>query len=276
MWRCAVSSLYKSVFKLILCSSFYLFPAILLTQQQEVEVLVIKAVGDVMLGSITPKTILPPNYEVFDGIREYLSSADVVLCNLEGMFITKDIKAAKHKLHKPHNYYFGTPVEFAVILKKLNFNVVSLNNNHIMDYGMAAYKLTQQTLTQLGLHCATNQKYATLEIKNTKIAVVAFSFTDTNYSILNISDAKNKITKIKQQHDIVIVSFHGGAEGEEALYVKNSTEYFLGENRGNVVEFAHSVIDAGADLVIGHGPHVLRAVEVYKNKLIAYSLGNFL
>ncbi|MEJ2507021.1 MAG: CapA family protein, partial [Ignavibacteriaceae bacterium] len=77
-------------------------------------------------------------------------------------------------------------------------------------------------------------------------------------------------------YDLIIVSFHGGAEGKDAAHVKDSTEIFLGENRGNVYRFAHTAIDAGADMVIGHGPHVLRAMEIYKNKLIAYSLGNFL
>jgi hypothetical protein len=72
------------------------------------------------------------------------------------------------------------------------------------------------------------------------------------------------------------VSFHGGAEGSRAQHVSDMHEEFLGEDRGNVIAFAHTVIDAGADLVIGHGPHVLRALELYRGKLVAYSLGNFL
>ena len=76
-------------------------------------------------------------------------------------------------------------------------------------------------------------------------------------------------------HDIVIVSFHGGAEGSKALHVPYGQETFYGENRGHLREFTHTVIDAGADLVWGHGPHVLRGMEVYKDRLIAYSLGNF-
>ncbi len=75
--------------------------------------------------------------------------------------------------------------------------------------------------------------------------------------------------------DIVIVSFHGGAEGSKYQHVTRKTETFLGQNRGNVYEFAHLVIDAGADIVFGHGPHVTRAVEIYKNRFITYSMGNF-
>lgn len=81
---------------------------------------------------------------------------------------------------------------------------------------------------------------------------------------------------LKDENDLVIVSFHGGAEGKDALRIPGGEEIFAGEKRGDVVRFARAAIDAGADLVIGHGPHVPRAIELYKGKLIAYSLGNFL
>jgi hypothetical protein len=68
---------------------------------------------------------------------------------------------------------------------------------------------------------------------------------------------------------------HGGKEGRSALRVQDETEYFLEENRGNLVRFARSAVDRGADLVLGHGPHVPRALEIYQGRLIAYSLGNF-
>jgi hypothetical protein len=90
-----------------------------------------------------------------------------------------------------------------------------------------------------------------------------------------LEKAKMQVAGLKKQADIVIVSFHGGAEGTRFEHVTRKTEVFRGENRGNVYAFAHGVIDAGADVVLGHGPHVTRAVEVYKKKFIAYSLGNF-
>jgi hypothetical protein len=71
------------------------------------------------------------------------------------------------------------------------------------------------------------------------------------------------------------VSFHGGAEGAGAEVLPFAREIFAGEDRGNVVEFAHAMVDAGADLVLGHGPHVARPMELYHDRLIAYSLGNF-
>jgi hypothetical protein len=83
------------------------------------------------------------------------------------------------------------------------------------------------------------------------------------------------VTQLAATHDIVIVSFHGGAEGNGAEVLPFAREIFAGEDRGNVVEFAHAMIDAGADLVLGHGPHVVRPMELYHDRLIAYSLGNF-
>jgi hypothetical protein len=109
-----------------------------------------------------------------------------------------------------------------------------------------------------------------------RIALAAFGYSENSHNISDLENAKNVINSLNDKYDIIIVSFHGGAEGRDAVHIKDTTETFLGENRGNVIAFAHTVIDAGADMVIGHGPHVLRAMEVYKNKLIAYSLGNFL
>jgi hypothetical protein len=83
------------------------------------------------------------------------------------------------------------------------------------------------------------------------------------------------IDSLKKQCDIVIVSFHGGGEGPAYEHVTRKDESFMGTRRGNVYQFAHKAIDAGADIVLGNGPHVSRALEIYNNRLIAYSLGNF-
>jgi len=79
----------------------------------------------------------------------------------------------------------------------------------------------------------------------------------------------------RQQADLVIVSMQAGAEGSDALIVRDQPERYLGEERGNTFRFARRAVELGADLVIGHGPHVLRGMECYRGKLIAYSLGNF-
>jgi hypothetical protein len=93
--------------------------------------------------------------------------------------------------------------------------------------------------------------------------------------MLDLAAARRLVSHIKAEHDIVLISFHGGAEGLDALHIPFANEFYYNEDRGDVVAFAHAVIDAGADLVLGHGPHVPRALELYRGRLIAYSLGNF-
>ncbi|MGC9120252.1 MAG: CapA family protein [Sulfurihydrogenibium sp.] len=238
--------------------------------------IIIKAVGDTMLGSYTPKRILPPKdgNEFVESVGNLLKDADIVMCNLEGSFVKEDFKPVKKGSGKVFN--FGMPYYLAQTLKNLGFNVVSFNNNHVLDYGYEGYEFTKTLLKSMDINYATREDFAVIEVKGKKVAVVAFGFNGGKYRITDIENAKKEVSQLKSKYDIVIVSFHGGAEGKSALHVRNQTEYFLGENRGNVVEFARGVVDAGADLVIGHGPHVLRAVEIYKGKLIAYSLGNFL
>ena len=241
----------------------------------------IKAVGDIMLGSVTPKIVLPPDSgKVFvKEIGDYLKDADIVFGNFEGTFILKNFlpkKCSEQARKMERCYEFGMPEYLSPILNRLHFNVLNLDNNHSNDYGWKGYNFTQNKLKDLNIYFTAKKKPLNISFKNKKIIIVPFGFSETSYLISNIKKAKNIISKLNTKNNIIIVSFHGGAEGKKALHVTNSTEIMYGENRGNVKEFAHSVIDAGADLVLGSGPHVLRALELYKKHLIAYSLGNFL
>jgi hypothetical protein len=87
--------------------------------------------------------------------------------------------------------------------------------------------------------------------------------------------ARALIQKAGRRADVVAVYMHAGAEGGDATHVTGSEEVYAGEDRGNPQAFAHAAVDAGADLVIASGPHVLRGMEFYRHRLIAYSLGNF-
>jgi poly-gamma-glutamate capsule biosynthesis protein CapA/YwtB (metallophosphatase superfamily) len=107
------------------------------------------------------------------------------------------------------------------------------------------------------------------------VAFIGFSTYREHNRVQDIDHAIALVQTAKAQADIVVVSFHAGKEGTDATATRDQTEYFFSENRGNVVQFSRNVIDHGADLVLGHGPHVPRALELYNNKLIAYSLGNF-
>jgi hypothetical protein len=107
------------------------------------------------------------------------------------------------------------------------------------------------------------------------VAVVGFASYPWSASLTDVLAAKRLVRKASRLADVVVVTMHAGAEGNDHQHVARGTERFLGENRGDVVRFSHAVVDAGADLVVGHGPHVLRGMEWYKKRLIAYSLGNF-
>src|SRR5260370_237151 len=106
------------------------------------------------------------------------------------------------------------------------------------------------------------------------IAVLGFSPHDGSMKAVR-ANVVETVKTAKKSSQIVMVSFHIGAEGLSAQHVTKKEEWFLGDSRGNVYDLAHAAIDAGADLVVGHGPHCLRAMELYKGRLIVYSMGNF-
>jgi hypothetical protein len=241
----------------------------------------IKAVGDVMLGSVTPKEILPADSgkEFINSIGNLLMNADIVFGNLEGAIINDEMepqKCSDRSRDAGTCYEFGMPEYLAPVLKELGFNVLNQDNNHSEDYGEEGYRFTQRALRELGIKFMPKQGYVDFTFGKIRVAIVAFGYSDYSNNISDLANTESLISNLDNIYDLIIVSFHGGAEGKDAAHVKDSTEIFLGENRGNVYRFAHTAIDAGADMVIGHGPHVLRAMEIYKNKLIAYSLGNFL
>jgi hypothetical protein len=240
----------------------------------------IAAVGDIMMGSVTPQRWLPPDdgEGLFDGVAGYFQGVDIVFGNLEGAIMDGAEPGKCRDSRSPWCFEFKTPTRYAHYLKKAGFNVLNIANNHAWDFGWEGVRSTLETLQGAGLQPVGGQALATLEIRGKRVAVAGFSYSPSlySYSLLDIPSAAEVVRKLKERFDLVIVSFHGGAEGKNAVQVPNRAETFLGENRGQVIRFSRAMIDAGADLVLGHGPHVLRAVELYKEKLIAYSLGNFL
>jgi poly-gamma-glutamate capsule biosynthesis protein CapA/YwtB (metallophosphatase superfamily) len=169
------------------------------------------------------------------------------------------------------------PEHYGKIIKDAGFNLLSIANNHVGDFDDKGRKKTVQILDSLKIHYAgqTNYPFVLFEKDNVKFSFCAFAPNENTLSINNIDSAKILVRYLKTISDIVIVSFHGGAEGSKHEHVPKKREIFFNENRGDVYAFSHAVIDVGADLVLGHGPHVTRAAEVYKNKFIIYSLGNF-
>lgn len=239
----------------------------------------ITAVGDIMLGSAFPSKInLPPDDAVnsFQAVDSLLKG-DIVFGNLEGCFLDSGNSNKCNDVNPNSCYAFRMPERYAGIYKKAGFNVLSIANNHVGDFDTRGRKNTAKVLDSLKIHYAgqVNKPFEIFEKDSVKYGFCAFAPNENTVSINKIDSAKALVARLKKQVDIVIVSFHGGGEGARFEHVPRKNEIFYRENRGNVYKFAHAVIDAGADVVLGHGPHVTRAVEVYKNKFIAYSLGNF-
>jgi len=170
------------------------------------------------------------------------------------------------------------PESYVTNLTNAGFNLMSIANNHVHDFGRDGALNTLKVLTQSNIHTAGLEKvceYTIFEKNGVKYGFCAFSPNSGVVNINNYEKVREIIPHLNSLCDIVIVSFHGGAEGPAHNRVPQKREIFLGENRGDVHEFAHLCIDLGADIVFGHGPHVPRAMEIYKDRFIAYSLGNF-
>jgi len=235
-------------------------------------------VGDIMMGTTYPLSSLPPGdgKELLSGVSGLLADADVTFGNLEGPFL--DIGGTPKKCLSEENCYsFRMPTRYAGYLNDAGFDLLNLANNHSGDMGIEGRESTYKTLDELGLAYVGTNDIPTeiLNYRGIRIGFAGFSPNKGTPGLNDIDEAIKSIKELKSECDIVVVTFHGGAEGPGAQRVPRKKEYFLDENRGNVYEFAHSMIDAGADLVMGHGPHVMRAVELYNKRFIAYSLGNF-
>jgi len=242
--------------------------------------LCIAAVGDIMLGTSYPdNSALSPDSALnsFKYVEQHLQNADLTFGNLEGPLLDGG-QPANYKLHlKSKPYFFRMPAKYCGILKNAGFDVLSIANNHIGDFGQTGRNSTTRALDSCGIHYAGLLEYPAAEFKinGIKYGFCAFAPNSHTISLLDMNTAINIIGVLKQHCDIVIVSFHGGAEGPEFEHVAPGGESYFTEKRGDLRAFAHTAIDNGADLILGHGPHVSRAMEIYKNRLVAYSLGNF-
>lgn len=230
------------------------------------------AVGDVMMGS-APN--LPP-----DGGATYFSQvapsihADVALANLEGTLSTGG--STKCGTGSTSCFAFHTPPSYSLWLRQAGFTILNLANNHAADFGAVGEEQTLRALASRRLlHTGKPGEITIQTVHGIRVALLGFAPYPWAQSLTDIGAAKRLVARATQRADVVIVTMHAGAEGVSHQHVVPGTEMFLGENRGNPLAFAHAVVDAGADLVVGSGPHVLRGMEWYRGKLIAYSMGNF-
>jgi poly-gamma-glutamate capsule biosynthesis protein CapA/YwtB (metallophosphatase superfamily) len=235
-----------------------------------------RATGDVMLGTTVPEGYLPPEGggSVIANVRSLLEDADLTFVNLEGPLCDN---GRTTKCRSPaHCYAFRSPTSFGQYLKEAGVDVAGTANNHSGDFGEVCRRETEATLDTLGIAWSGPPgTVATVERNGLRIGLVAFHTSASCNHLNNLPTATALVSSVAATHDIVIVSFHGGAEGSKALHVPDGREMFFGEDRGDLRTFTRAMVDAGAHLVIGHGPHVARAMEFYKGRLIAYSMGNF-
>ncbi len=235
-------------------------------------VVAIVATGDIVMGS-TPN--LPPDggSSFFSDVQTDLAG-DVVLGNLEGTLSTGG--RSKCGAGSTDCFAFQTPPAYARWLKQAGFTVMNLANNHAYDFGADGLRQTTDALAGVGLEWTGRPGQITVQdVGPIRVAVLGFAPYRWAQSLTDVAAAKRLVRKAASHADVVVVTMHAGGEGSDRQHVRRGTERFLGENRGDPVRFAHAVVDAGADLVVGHGPHVLRGMEWYKGRLIAYSLGNF-
>lgn len=234
-------------------------------------------VGDIMPGTTFPDRRLPENdgRNLFDDVKDILSSADIAAGNMEGALADT---GSTHKKTGKYCYAFRVPTRYGKLLADAGFDFMNMANNHARDFGMNGIASTEATLKKNGIAYAGikgRQEVAIVERNGVRYGFCSFGQDSYTPRHLDFETVKRNINTLKGKADIIIVSFHGGAEGVKYRHLPDGPETFLGENRGDLRRFAHFCIDNGADVVYGHGPHVVRAMEVYKGHFIAYSLGNF-
>lgn len=237
----------------------------------------ISLTGDIMMGTTFPEVRLPANdgKDLFRDVKPFLKTADIAVGNLEGTLC--DVEDTSKK-KSPHGYSFRTPPGYASLLGDAGYDFLSMANNHAFDFGIEGVKSTEAALDGQNIKYAGikgRTAVAVVERRGVKFGFCAFGHNGYTFRTQELDGVKCILDSLKKCSDIIVVSFHGGAEGKACRRLPYGKETFLNEDRGSLRLFARFCIDNGADIVYGHGPHVVRCMEVYKDRFIAYSLGNF-
>ncbi|MCH7232574.1 CapA family protein [Glycomyces sp. L485] len=229
-------------------------------------------VGDTMPGSYPNRMPSDEGASFFDDVRSELTG-DVVIANLEGALSTLEFD----KCGGGSCIYFRLPAEYAQVFADAGIDVLNQANNHGWDAGPDGATETQDAVRDAGMTITgVKDEVAFFETEaGVTVGVVGFAPYTFYTDVRDLDAVATLVSEAKSQADLVVATAHLGAEGSDQLHTPEGVETYYGEDRGDTRAFAHTCVDAGADLVIGHGPHVLRGMELYNGKLIAYSLGNF-
>lgn len=226
--------------------------------------IIITNVGDCTLGSdptfgypdTLPAVLKSHNNDYsyfFKNVSDIFKKSDLTIANLETTFTTASDKAEKA-------YTFKGDPQMAKALALGGINAVNLSNNHIYDFKQQGFNDTIAALKNQNINYFGEKNIWITEVKGVKFGFLGYIGWSSSADFL--SKLKDDILKLKAQNCIVIINFHWGVEN---AYFPNQTQK----------DIAHAAIDNGADLIIGHHPHVIEGIEVYKNRAIFYSLGNF-
>jgi poly-gamma-glutamate capsule biosynthesis protein CapA/YwtB (metallophosphatase superfamily) len=224
-------------------------------------------VGDIALLGPAPSSL-------FTRVRGPLRHAAVAIGNLEGTLGSGG--TSKCAEGSTNCFAFQSPAQSARLLRGAGFDDLNVANNHAFDFGASGEQQTLHALARNRLHWSGRPGQITvLRAHGLRVAVLGFAPYPWAQSLLDIAAARRLVQHAAARADLVVAVLHAGAEGTDHQHVPRGTEQYLGENRGAERRFAHALVGAGADLVVASGPHVLRGLQLFHHRLIAYSLGNF-
>ena len=233
-------------------------------------------VGDIALST---QRGLPPGglARALAPVAPQLHHAQLTLGNLEGTLSSGGTsKCGPGSIGGGTCFAFQAPPSTAFALRRLGFRLVNQANNHSEDYGPSGRAQTLRALAAAGIaQTGLPGEITRLTVGGIRIAFLGFAPYGYDANLLDIPGAQALVRRARKRASIVVVIIHAGAEGADQLHTPRGTQFYLGENRGNARAFAHAVINAGASIVFGSGPHVIRGIQRYRGHLIAYSLGNF-
>ena len=217
-----------------------------------------------------------PDASALAAIRPYLRRSDLAVANLEG---TLGASGSPRCVASPSEtnacFTFRASTGWAATLKRAGFTDLNVANNHALDFGPDGQRTTLAALRAAGLrYDGLPGQITYVRANGIRVAVIGCAPYNWAQSLLDIKGTQTLVRTAARRAQVVIVYMHAGAEGADADHIADRDESYLGENRGNPVAFAHAMVGAGADLVFASGPHVLRGMEWYRGRLIAYSLGN--
>jgi hypothetical protein len=230
------------------------------------------------VGDITPGSSygLPPDggRPLFASVRSWLRAPDLTFGNLEGTLSVGG--GSKCGAGGPNCFAFQAPPENGRTLRWAGFDVMNLANNHSFDFGPQGQAQTVAALRAARVRFTGRPgEIRVVSRRGVRVGLVGFAPYPWAASLNDIPRARRLVAAAGRRADVVVAFIHAGAEGADQMRTPWGTEFAFGEDRGDTRAFAHAAVDAGADLVLGSGPHVIRGVERYRGRLIAYSLGNF-